>query len=326
MRHERRIGHRWAHAGAMIGALATSLWFNEPTQAQEFKVPGTSVTMTPPAGFTPATDFAGFANLEKQGSFVIAEMPAEAMQQLSGLFGDQQKAAAGFATKGIKVETQVEIETKSGETVPLLHGSQEANGVTLDKWMALYAGEKTVMITFQIPQETAIDAEAVKAAFTSVTTGAAAPVNAQTSSLPFEIEAARPFRVIQALAGASVLMMAGDKDVDPEGKQPMAIAAYSKTSSTGADLAATAEATLRATKGLATANVTSKEETTFAGSDGIVLQGTFDDKGIKKKFSQSFTIDDQGRVMHFLATASEGQYDEVKDAIDEIAGSIDFKD
>ncbi len=116
------------------------------------QVPGTSVKMAPPPGFAPATDFAGFVNVEQQGSFVIAEMPAEAMSQLAPLFGDQQKAAASFATKGIKVDGQEEIETKSGETALLLHGTQDANGTTLDKWMALYAGEKTVMITFQIPQ------------------------------------------------------------------------------------------------------------------------------------------------------------------------------
>ncbi len=143
--------------------------------------------------------------------------------------------------------------------------------------------------------------------------------------MPFEIEAVQPFRIIQTLAGASVLMMAGDKDVDPQGKQPLAIAAYSKASAAVNDLAATAEATLKATKNFGTANITAREETTFAGTDGIVFQGTVENNGIKKRFTQSFAVTGDGKVMHFLAVAPEAEFEGLKDAIDEIAASIEFK-
>jgi hypothetical protein len=311
-----------ALAAAVIISVANS---PQPMAQDAVQVPGTSVKMAPPPGFAPASDFAGFANVEKQGSLLIAEMPAEAMAQLAPLFGDQQKAAASFATKGIIVDGQEEIETKSGETALLLHGTQEAHGTKLDKWMALYAGEKTVMITFQIPQQNAIDAATIKTAFASVEAGAAPAANAQLSALPFEIEAAQPFRIIQTLAGASVLMMAGDKDVDPQGKQPLAIAAYSKVAAPVKDLAASAAAALKAAAHFSAATITSREETTFAGTDGIVFQGTVDHKGIKKRFTQSFAVTEDGKVMHFLASAPDAEYDGLKDAIDEIAGSIEFK-
>jgi hypothetical protein len=91
------------------------------------------------------------------------------------------------------------------------------------------------------------------------------------------------------------------------------------------DLAAKAEATLKATTNFAAATITSREETTFAGTDGIVLQGTVEDKGIKKRFTQSFAVTEDGKVMHFLASAPDAEYDGLKDAIDEIAASIEFK-
>lgn len=312
---------------ALVACVAIGLSTVSPKQAaavEPMAVPGTTVTMTPPEGFVASTDFAGFVNAEKQASFLVAEMPAAALVQLSPLFADQDLAAKSFATKGITVTEREEIETVAGETVPLLHGTQAANGVVLDKWMALYGGEKTVMITFQIPEEHALDAETMKAAFASVSTGAAPAVDDKLSVLPFEIEAVAPFRVVDVLGGNSVLMMAGDKDVDPEGLQPMVVAAVSQASGDMSDLAAVAERSLRETDGFAAAEITAKEETTFAGMDGFVLSGTYEDDGIKKNFVQYIGVED-GRALRLIATVAVEKADELKEVVEEIAASMEFK-
>ncbi len=293
--------------------------------AEPTAVPGTTVTMTPPEGFVAAADFAGFMDIEKQGSFLVSEMPGPALVQLSPLFADENRAAKSFATKGITITGREEIETAAGETVPLLHGTQAINGVVLDKWIALYGGEKTVMITFQIPQENALEPQTMKAAFVSVSTGVAPAIDDKLSALPFEIEAIEPFRIVDVLGGASVLMMAGDKDVDPQGLQPMVVVALSQANGDMSNLAAVAERSLRETAGFKAAEITAKEVTAFAGMDGLVLQGTYEDDGIKKNFVQYIAVED-GRALRLVGTVVVERADEVEDAIDEVAASVAFRD
>lgn len=307
----------------MIGLSAVGL--KHAAAAEPMVVPGTTVTMAPPEGFVAAADFAGFLDMEKQGSFFVAEMPGAALVQLSALFADEDLAERSFATKGITITGREEIETAAGETVPLLHGTQAANGVVLDKWMALYGGEKTVMITFQIPQVNALDVETTKAVFASVSTGAAPAIDDKLSALPFEIKAVEPFRVVEVLGGGSVLMMAGDKDVDPDGLQPMVVVAVSQARGNMSNLAAVAERSLRETAGFEAAEITAKEETTFAGMDGFVLKGTYDDEGIKKNFVQYIGVK-EGRALRLVGTVVVEKADELKDTIDEIAASAEFKD
>lgn len=307
----------------MIGLSASGLQY--AVAAEPMAVPGTTVSMTPPEGFVAATDFAGFMDTEKQGSFFVAEMPGPALVQLAPLFADEDLAARSFAAKGITIAGREEIETAAGETVPLLHGTQAANGVVLDKWMALYGGEKTVMVTFQIPQGNALDGEMMKAAFASVSTGAAPAVNDKLSALPFEIEAVEPFRVVEVLGGNSVLMMAGDKDVDPDGLQPMVVVALSQARGDMSNLAAVAERSLRETSGFEAADITAKEETTFASMDGVVLKGTYEHKGIKKNFVQYIGVE-KGRALRLVGTVAVEKADDLKDAIDEIAASAEFRD
>lgn len=317
--------HRWLRIAAVLVATTITL-ISTPLSAEgPVSVTGTSVTMAAPPGFKPSEEFAGFAHFEKEGSFLIAEFPAAALAELSALFNDQKRAAADFAKQGVTIASREELKTAAGATIPLLRGSQEANGKTYDKWMALYGGEKSVMISFQIPHENALDEAAMKAAFASVSTGAAAGVESQVSALPFEIEPHEPFRIVQTIAGTAVLMTVGPNDADPEGKQPMIIAAYSRATTSGQDLMQTAEATLKAVKNFENINVVSREKIDVAGEDGTALRGTADHSGTKKSFVQYFTISD-GRVLNFIAMAPESEFEGFSDAINRTAGSISFKE
>ncbi|MBE1206447.1 hypothetical protein [Aminobacter carboxidus] len=313
---------RWL---GMVSLAAGLLGPVLPVHAQEgHAVPGTTVTMTPPEGFAAAPDFAGFAHQEKQGSFLILEFPAEAMGQLATLFANQDTAAAGFAQKGIVITGWEELATDDGNTVPLLHGTQEANGITLDKWMALYGGEKTVMVTFQILQANALAAADVKQAFASISSGEPATETNQLSALPFDIDVVAPFRVIQTLAGSSVLMMAGDLDADPEGIQPSVIVAYSTTQA-GVELKGTAEAALKETDGFETAKIETHELVDFANIEGSLIKGTVIENGKTKQFSQHVAIEEDGRVLRMVSRMDEAQVEQAWPAVEEIASSIYFK-
>lgn len=318
----RSAGRRWRAAAlaAIVACLATPATAEGP-----IKIDGTTVTITPPAGFERATDFAGLANIEKQGSFLIAEFPPAAAAQIGVLFADEDRAKADFAKQGIEIAGQEDIETAAGQSIPILRGTQEANGVTLDKWMALYTGAKTVMITFQIPKDHALDEDAMRAVFASVNTGEAPTAKDELSALPFRVEAAAPFRVVQSLAGSALLMKVGENDEDPERKDPMMIVTYNRATTSGQPLAATAEATLKAVQSLQNIAVTSREETTFAGADGVILHATAEQDGAKKRVMQYFTISEE-RVLQAIAIVPEADFEKLKEAIEETAGTAEFKE
>jgi len=295
--------------------------------AQEAQaVPGTIVTMTPPEGFALASDFAGFANAEKQGSFLVAEFPPEAAAQLSGLFLDQETAAAQFATKGITIESREEFDNADGETIPLLRGTQEANGVTLDKWMALYAGPKIVMITFQIPQDNALDDEAMKAAFGSVKLGGieGAEGDPRLAELPYSLNVVEPFRLASVTDGTGALLTVGDKDVDPEATQPQIIVTYTETNAPKSELKRIAEVVLNAIGD--NVAIESQEEEMFAGLDGLATKGTLEENGVKKGFAHWVAYTEAGAPIQVLGTAAEDKYAELSEAIEEIAGSVEMNE
>lgn len=314
------LRYRAVAIAAFTACLATPALAEGP-----IKIDGTTVTITPPPGFERAKDFAGLANAAKGGSFLIAEFPAKAAGDLGALFGDEDRAKANFAKQGIIIAEQEEIESAAGQSIPILRGTQEANGVKLDKWMALYTGAKTVMITFQIPEEHALGEDVMKAAFASVSTGDAPAVKDEIAALPFRVEPTAPFRVVQSLAGSALLMKVGESDEDPERKDPMMIVTYSKSTTAGQPLAATAEATLKAIQSLQKITVTAKEETTFADADGVILHATAEQDGAKKRVMQFFTIS-ADRVLQAIAIVPEADFEKLKEAIEETAGTAEFKD
>lgn len=312
-------------AGKLVGGLAALTMYAGIAIAQ-VAVPGTSVTMTPPEGFTIAGGFSGFENVEKQGSFLIAEFPAEAASQLSGLFADQSGAAAAFAQKGITVESREEIDNADGDTIPLLRGRQEANGVTLDKWMALYAADKVVMVTFQIPKDSALDEDTMKAAFASVKLAGASDEpegDPRLAELPYELDIVEPFRLASVTNHTGALLTVGPKDVDPEATQPQIVVTYTETAAPIGDLKTYANIVMNALGDDVT--VETQEDTMFADLDGIASHGTLTENGVQKNFVQIVAVTGNGAVVGFVGTASQDKYEDLKDAMEEIAASVAIK-
>lgn len=311
--------------GRLVAGLA-ALTMHAGIAVAQVAVPGTSVTMTPPEGFTIAGGFVGFESVEKQGSFLIAEFPAEAASQLSGLFADQSGAAAAFAQKGITIESREEIDNADGDTIPLLRGSQEANGVTLEKWMALYVAEKVVMVTFSVPKDKALDEDAMKAAFASVKLAGASgePGNdPRLAELPYELDIAEPFRLASVTNHTGVLLTVGPKDIDPEATQPQIVVTYTETAAPIGDLKSYAKIVLNAVGDDVT--IEAQEDTMFAELDGIASHGTFTENGVEKKFVQIVAATESGAVIGFLGTAAQDKYGDLKDAMEEIAASVAIK-
>ncbi len=111
-------------------------------------IPGTTVSMDPPTGFDLSKNFSGFENRLDNSSITISELPKEAYVELRPLFLSRD-SAAGFSARGISIVSQQDVLI-SGNVVSVLSGTQLVSAKEVIKYMALFKGEKTVLITFNI--------------------------------------------------------------------------------------------------------------------------------------------------------------------------------
>lgn len=72
------------------------LWLAPSAAAELVGVPGTRVSLSPPAGFVPAADFPGFVNARARASITVSEVPASLLELLDG-YSD-----SALATKGME--------------------------------------------------------------------------------------------------------------------------------------------------------------------------------------------------------------------------------
>lgn len=304
--------------------VACGLLPSSATAQAPQRVNGTTVTMIPPAGFEPAKDFSGFADQKTKSSILIAELPPQAWPQLSALFGSLDAVRAGFKQKGIDVATLDKVSTASGEAF-LASGTQTVADTKLAKWVALAQGSRTVMITVQAMPAAKLDDAAIKAMLKTVSLGDAPSVDDKLASLPFKVTPSAPFRVLDAMAGSTVAMTVGDKDVDPKGEQPLLIvsAQIGNTPVLSEDSAVIAKTLLRQTKDLDKATIETEKRVSFGGvSDAVLLEGKTDGN---KRFVQYFATGPNGRFVRMISYFAADRSAELRPAIERVAGSVAFK-
>ncbi|RUU13554.1 hypothetical protein EOD23_04095 [Mesorhizobium sp. USDA-HM6] len=307
-------------------ALAIVLVVNNESAAQEIRnVRGTTISLVPPEGFEPAPDFAGFVNNEIKGTIAVTELPKEAFGEMSALFSDIDKVNAKFSQGGIKANTLEWLTTNSGETVPLIHGTQDTLDGRFDKWMALYGGTKTALVTLQVWEQNHLEASVVRAVFASTKTGPIASVNERLSLLPFHLEVIEPFRLVGTPAGAGALLTVGPNDVNSGDAQPMLAVIHQTGSASRDSLEKMAETQLRSTSSFRAAEIRSSKRIKFAGAEGVLLEGTVTLSGSVKQFSQRFSIGKDGLFLRMIAVGNEAQMRELRDVVERIASSITFK-
>lgn len=323
-RSRRRQGLR--RLGAVMLAAALSAAAGLAVAQERNAIAGTSVSLVAPKGFEPATGFAGLANQTTQASILVVEMPAEAYPQLSALFTDSESAKTNFARQKVNIAKVEQIPGTGGDKVPFLSGTQDAGGAKVDKWIALFKGSKTVMMTVQAPQAAKMKPAEVKAMVASVSLGKEATLDEKLGALPFAIKAAAPFRVVDTIGGAGVLMTAGELNTDPAGTQPLLIAAYqmSGTIAPGQE-EALSEALLKGTRDMQTAEIKERKRVPFAGQDGMLLTGSFRHaNGSDKAFAQYLAIGPGGRFVRLIAIADQAEMPKLQPALDQTAASVAF--
>lgn len=149
-----------------IAALLAVLMVPAASGQERLAVPGTSVSMVPPAGFAVASDFSGFGNEATGDSIVVVEFPAEAFDHFSEMFADPE----GARSIGIEIAA-TETLVAAGREVIVLRGTQRSGEVEIGKWLALTGPEPTVLVTIDLHAPDALGEEAVRAILGSLEIG-----------------------------------------------------------------------------------------------------------------------------------------------------------
>lgn len=288
-----------------------------PVQA----VPGSLVRMAPPDGFLPAAHFSGFATADGQASVVVAELPADSARTIAALFVDLPSARRSFASQGVQVD-RLESILADGVAVPVAVGSQRAHGYVFDKWVALYQGSRTVLVTVQAPAEHALAHRDALAALASVTLGRPASLDETRAALPFGATIVPPFRVIDTLAGAGLVMMAGEHDVDPEGRQPRVIIASQLSLPPGSDdPIRLSQVLISGTREIQHGTPLARSTVSFARIEGERVTGSMPDGG---RYLHYLALWPGQRFVRLVAILPPGTTPEVEQAVEAIAASVQF--
>lgn len=117
--------------------------------AERCRVPGTHVTIEPPAGFSPAEQFPGFYRADIGASIMVTEMP--------GSFGEVRK---GMTKEGLATREMILLESQTvqvdGREALLLKVRQQAAGAEFLKWFLVAGDERgTTLVVGTFPSSSA---------------------------------------------------------------------------------------------------------------------------------------------------------------------------
>ncbi|HAA28760.1 MAG TPA: hypothetical protein DCE56_15070 [Cyanobacteria bacterium UBA8553] len=116
--------------------------------SQEYTaVQGTKISLIKPDGFTVASNFSGFQQLDTGASILVAEIPNPYSQVAGGFTAENLK------TRGMTLLSQEKV-TINGYSGQLLKVTQVANSIAYLKWIGVFGDEtETILITATLPQQ-----------------------------------------------------------------------------------------------------------------------------------------------------------------------------
>ena len=161
--------------------------------AQQVRVPGTKVSMAPPAGFAASAQYPGFERQSEGATIMVTELPVPSVDMIRTM------TAQNLATKGMQVLSSEAI-TLNGKPARVLHVRQRAKAEEVLKWLLVAGDERiTVMVVGTFPTGSAkTTGDAIRTAILSTTWNAASPDPFE--GLPFRINASRRLKLAQRVS------------------------------------------------------------------------------------------------------------------------------
>jgi hypothetical protein len=225
--------------------------------------PGIRVGMAPLVGLVPAKTFDGFESDDHAIRVLVAELPANAYDEVMNAF---KVNPAG--TGGVKPEN---IETAAGTAYYTVETA--TNGATSVRRysMILPGGTFSGYVAVQVPENASkiYTDEAVRKMFASAIVRKEVPVEEQLSRMPFNITNLGDFKNIRTLAAGSAIILAdGDENTGFEPAPFMVIGLIGTAPAQPEDRDRFAQETARAIPGVRGARITMSEPLRIDGVAG----------------------------------------------------------
>lgn len=279
-------------------------------------VTGSSISMQPPAGFTPATKFAGFENLETHCSITVMDFPAEAYEEISAEFLTLDAARQSFAQQQIIVSAHQFLDVAGAET-PFVEGTQDFAGQTLNKYFVLLKGDSTVLVVFNIFDNVATTRDDVLNSVSSIELRATASIEEQLQALPFSVSATEPFRFSQTMGGVSATLTTTDEPV-AGGDHPIIIVSHSLRPADTSDLSHLATALLNSTDGFEEAAPFNEESVITPAGRAWRCEVEHDGRGC----IQYLWATEESNYLRLMAVGGPDSLAEFQSEISDIANSV----
>jgi hypothetical protein len=307
--------------------LACALLASAPTVAvlaQAVRIPRTTITVTPPPGFTVARTFSGLENAATGSKITLVENPPEARAELVAVFASPKTIATRYASQGIRVRGIEQVSVDEGQ-IPLAIGGKAENGKEVVTYITTMGGRPetntmAVLITFSIaPMDTLTRAD-VEATLRSIKLARVPTLEEKVARLTFTFDVVAPFR-ISNLQDASAVLTSSEGARSAE-KTPAIVINRALTRSPPGEIAELSDALMRSVAGFREAQPTEQMPATFAGGQGYFLSATSDDLTLL----QLIRVLPGGRYVRFVARGETGALESARDAVMEIAQSVALKE
>lgn len=300
-------------AAILAALVATAMAAVAPlgaAHAQErVSIAGTSVTLTPPPGFTVSRRSRGLE--DAAGSTItVAERPAQAYAALAERFSSAKALSDGYAQQNVTIRSVRRIDGR----IPFASGRQTTDGRDIAKYLALLEGDKTVLVTFNIADRgfTEADAEAV---VRSIELTPGPTLEEQLATLPFTFRAVAPYALADLIPRQAVTL-----DVEGDDEQPVIVIGAGRSQAIMGDEPRVAAELLRATgREWRDAEIVAQGPAPFAGGEGYVVSAVAADR----TSMQYLRIVPGGAYLRLLARGTTTAVENAKDVIEQIAATVE---
>jgi len=293
---------------AVLGALVAPTWAQESVT-----IPGTSVTLTPPPGFSVASR--GLDN-GAGSTITISERSAEGYPELAATFSSAKNLSAAYADQGVTVRAVRQISGPVGQVL-FATGTQNFRGRDTIRYFALLKGDKAVLLTFNLADRGFSEADA-EALVRSVALTPAPTLEEQLAELPFTFDVVEPFRVANIRARNTATLTTGSDDT-PESSRPIIVIGRGQSQAIMGDEARVAVELLKNTGGFREAAVTTQMPVTFAGGAGYAVTAVIEDRTVV----QYLRIVPSGAYLRLVARGPTAAIQAAEPAIVELANSVE---
>lgn len=160
-------------------------------------------------------------------------------------------------------------------------------------------------------------------ALATVTLRPQATLEQRIAAMPFSVEPASPFRLLDTLSGSAVALTAGELDTDPDGLQPLVIVASQLSLPFASDdPEKVSDQLIAGTVSIQGGTITSRENVPFGGIAGHRVDGVTPDG---RHYRNYLALWPDERFVRLVAILPADSSKEVEDAVDAMASSVRFR-